>query len=93
MAFARTGNIDKRMTKSVSSNMGKTWTYQRSEFPPIGGGQRLVLMRLSEGPLLLVSFTDSRRREGMTFTDAGAENSPGTGCSPHCRSMRARPGP
>ena len=79
MAFARTGNIDKRMTKSVSRDMGKTWTYQRSEFPPIGGGQRLVLMRLREGPILLISFTDSRRREGMTFTDDGGRDFAGYG--------------
>ena len=37
--------------------MGRTWTYSASEFPPIGGNQRLVLMRLREGPLLFISFT------------------------------------
>jgi hypothetical protein len=55
--------------------MGKTWKYQASEFPAIDGGQRLVLMRLNEGPLLLVSFTDHPQRtrkedRGMEFTDA-----------------------
>lgn len=36
-------------------------------------------MRLSEGPILLVSFTDSHRREGMTFTDTGGREFAGCG--------------
>ena len=40
--------------------MGKTWKYVASELPPIDGGQRLVLMRLNEGPLLLVSLQTIR---------------------------------
>lgn len=64
----------KRMPMSLSTDLGKTWTYYASEFPPIDGGQRLVLMRLKEGPLLLVSFTDHPQRtpeaeRGMEFTD------------------------
>lgn len=60
-ALGRTGNIpDKngvpRMPVSVSKDGGETWTYSASVFPPIRGGQRLVLMRLDEGPILLVSF-------------------------------------
>ena len=62
MAMGRNNNItDKegrlRMPVSISDDMGKTWTYHASPLPPIDGGQRLVLMRLQEGPLLLVSFT------------------------------------
>jgi hypothetical protein len=45
--------------------MGKTWTYSASPFPPIGGGQRLVLLRLREGPLFLVSFAGR-----LAITDA-----------------------
>lgn len=65
----------KRMPMSLSTDMGKTWHYAASEFPPIDGGQRLVLMRLNEGSLLLVSFTDHPQRtpeaeRGMMFTDA-----------------------
>jgi formylglycine-generating enzyme required for sulfatase activity len=48
--------INGHMTMSTSSDDGRTWTYRESPFPGIGGGQRLVLMRLNEGPLLLVSF-------------------------------------
>ena len=70
-------NIDERMPKSVSSDMGRTWTYSASEFPPIDGGQRLVLMRLREGPLLFVSFTDSSRDlkkpRGIAIQDASGK--------------------
>ncbi len=59
---------------SISKDMGNTWTYTASEFPPIGGGQRLVLMRLREGSILFVGFTDSssnlKRPKGMLFADA-----------------------
>lgn len=63
-----------RMPMSISKDMGKTWQYSASEFPPIDGGQRLVLMRLHEGPLLLISFTDHPQRtpekdRGMYFDD------------------------
>lgn len=77
LAFGRgnsiKGNDGKpHMPMSVSSDHGKTWTYHASEFPPIDGGQRLVLMRLREGALLLVSFTDHPQRtpeadRGMLF--------------------------
>lgn len=61
-----------RLPISISKDGGKTWTYHASPFPPIQGHQRLVLLRLSEGPLLLVSFTDHPTRtpldeQGMTF--------------------------
>ena len=70
-------NIGERMPQSLSEDMGRSWRYCASPFPPIGGGQRLVLARLRQGPLLLVSFTDSSQLEepvGMSFADAaGAE--------------------
>ena len=63
----------KQMPKSISTDGGKTWTYSASGFPAIDGGQRLVLMKLQEGPLMLVSFTDHPQRtpeneRGMDFT-------------------------
>jgi hypothetical protein len=64
MAFGRGDNINDRMPRSISSDMGVTWTYSASEFPPVSGGQRVVLRRLKEGPILLVSFTGS---EGMVI--------------------------
>lgn len=63
LAFGRKNDIPAadesglRMPMSISHDMGKTWTYAPSPFPPVWSGQRLVLSRLNEGPLLLVSFT------------------------------------
>ncbi|HUT91002.1 MAG TPA: sialidase family protein [Thermoguttaceae bacterium] len=73
LALGRGDAINERMPMSISADLGKTWTYQASPFPPINGGQRLVLKRLQEGPLLFVSFTSGNRSKpeanGMTFTD------------------------
>ena len=67
-------NIGQRMPMSLSRDMGKTWEYAASEFTPIDGGQRLILKRLQEGPILFVSFTDSskdlKNPEGMIIHDA-----------------------
>ena len=63
MALGRGDNIKGRMPMSVSKDMGQNWTYSASPFPPLGGGQRLVLRRLKEGPILLVSF--AHRKQGM----------------------------
>ncbi len=79
LALGRSNDIpDKdgipRMPMSISRDMGKTWIYRASEFPPINSGQRLVLYRLEEGPILLISFTHcpgkvDQELEGMKFTD------------------------
>ncbi len=90
MALGRGNSIaledisDLRMPLSISANMGKTWTYHASEFNPIGGGQRLVLRRLNEGPLLLISFTNhpsekNPERTGMIFKDSEGNNFKGYG--------------
>lgn len=73
-----------RMPMSISDNMGKTWNYSATSLPYIDGGQRLVLMRLSEGPLLLVSFTDHPQRtpvdeRGMLFKDKDGKDYIGYG--------------
>lgn len=59
LALGRSDDVDGRMPRSVSNDAGQTWRYSSSAFPPIGTGQRLVLTRLREGPLLYVGFTDS----------------------------------
>ncbi len=56
MAFGRGNAMDGRMPCSISADGGYTWTYSATEFPPIGSGQRLVMKRLQEGPLMLCSF-------------------------------------
>ena len=83
LAFGRGDAIDGKMPMSISSDLGKTWTYKASPFPPIGGGQRLVLKRLQEGPLLFVAFTSGNRTKpeanGMIFTDQKGQSFTGYG--------------
>jgi len=66
IAFGRGHDIDRKMPKSTSTNLGRTWYYSASDFPPIGGQQRLVLLKLEEGPLFFASFAD----HGIEITDA-----------------------
>ncbi|MBA7570092.1 hypothetical protein ES708_11838 [subsurface metagenome] len=83
MALGRGNNINGYMPTSVSDDGGESWTYSASPFPPIDGGQRLVLMRLREGPILFVSFTSNNRRNprsrGLSFTDEGGNEFTGYG--------------
>ena len=69
LAFCRGGETNRRMTQSLSHDMGKTFTYSASEFPPIEGGQRLVLLKLRQGPLFFASFAD----KGVTITDTSGQ--------------------
>lgn len=89
MALGRNNNIEGdvdhpglRMPCSRSSDMGRTWTYSATEFLPIYSGQRLVLRRLNEGPLLLISFThhpSDKERQGMEFESASGQKYVGYG--------------
>jgi hypothetical protein len=64
---------------SFSSDGGKTWSYEASEFPAVTSVQRQVMIRLREGPILLCSFTDQwsefykGNRQGMTFKSKDGE--------------------
>lgn len=74
----------KHLPISISRDGGKTWTYHASPFPPIQGHQRLVLLRLKEGPIMLASFTHHptrtpKEKQGMTFTDKGGKTYQGYG--------------
>jgi hypothetical protein len=85
MALGRGDSINGRMPMSLSDDGGRTWRYSASPFPSIATGQRLVLLRLREGPILLVSFTDAdaqAAREpitGMMFTDSNGQEFVGFG--------------
>ena len=59
---------------SVSDDLGENWTYGASPFPPLGGGQRLVILRLQEGPILFCSFGREVR-----FRDAAGNQQVGSG--------------
>ena len=80
LAFGRDNNIVRNgkpmMPCSISDDGGHTWEYSASEFPPVSSGQRLVLLRLNEGAIMLVAFTDARidyeNIKGMEFTSDGS---------------------
>jgi len=76
MALTRKGNINGHVTKSISHDMGDSWTYYETHFPGIGSGQRSVLMRLNEGPILYVGFTGGK---GMIFVDSQGREYKGYG--------------
>jgi formylglycine-generating enzyme required for sulfatase activity/dienelactone hydrolase len=63
LAIGRGADINDRLAMSRSRDQGETWEYSASEFPPISAGQRPVIERLKEGPLMVVSFTDKVIRQ------------------------------
>ncbi len=69
LAFGRGNNIDGRMPMSLSEDGGRTWTYHPSPWDPIGGGQRLVVLRLAEGPILFCSFAKTMPIRDATGTE------------------------
>lgn len=60
MAFGRSNRIEGRMPMSISTNMGENWNYYKSEFPGIGSGKRMVLLRLKSGGIFLGSLGDGK---------------------------------
>jgi formylglycine-generating enzyme required for sulfatase activity len=82
MALGRGDNIDGMMPKSISTDMGKTWTYSKTPFQALRGMQRAVLLRLKEGPLLFISFSGAKtqpNKEDMMITDASGKQRPVSG--------------
>jgi len=69
--------FDFKTPVSYSADLGKTWTYEATEFPAISSVQRATMIRLSEGAILLCSFTDQWRswkdRKGLTFKSTKGE--------------------
>jgi hypothetical protein len=57
---------------SISEDGGRRWSYSASPFQPIGGGQRLVLQRLKEGPIFMASFAN----EPEPIVDASGQRRP-----------------
>ena len=68
-ALGRGNAIDGHMPCSISADGGYTWEYSASPFPPIGSGQRLVLKRLQEGPLMLCSFDGNGLFVALSYDD------------------------
>lgn len=85
MAFGRLspedpaqGRFNLKMPLSYSRDFGESWEWGMSEFPVVSNTQKPVLLRLSEGPILLCSFTDQARtpfkeRKGLSFKCVGGE--------------------
>lgn len=74
LAFGRGDEINGKMARSVSKDGGKTWHYSASDFDPIGGAQRAAMIRLNQGPLMFVSFSDSLSQKdaaGEVFVGSG----------------------
>lgn len=72
MAFGRGNAIDGRMPCSISRDGGLSWEYSATPFPPIGSGQRLVLKRLQEGPILLCSFGPNGLFAALSYDDGAS---------------------
>ncbi|MGE4489368.1 MAG: SUMF1/EgtB/PvdO family nonheme iron enzyme [Kiritimatiellales bacterium] len=68
---------------SYTGDLGKTWTYEATEFPAIGSTQRAAMIRLRGGQILLCSFTDLRSNwgdpNGMSFKAADGATFTGYG--------------
>ncbi len=84
LAFGRSMNIDGRAPMSLSSDGGRTWTYRASSFEPLGSHQRTRVMRLNEGPLLALWYTDTTGRpknemRGIEVLGADGRMHTGTG--------------
>jgi formylglycine-generating enzyme required for sulfatase activity len=74
LALGRGNEIRGRMPMSISADNGVSWQYSASPFQPIAGAQRLSLLRLREGPILLLSFaTDLPQVDssGKAFSGSG----------------------
>jgi formylglycine-generating enzyme required for sulfatase activity len=65
VSFGRRDKVKAPLLRSVTYDLGKTWTYSASTVEEIGSGQRPSLLRLQDGSLFLASFT-----KGMELTDA-----------------------
>jgi formylglycine-generating enzyme required for sulfatase activity len=68
-AFSRGNPIDGKLPISISTDDGKSFTSYASEFPSVGGGQRLALLKLRSGELFLTSYNNERGK-GILIKDA-----------------------
>lgn len=77
-AIGRGRNINGKSPVSLSKNGGRSWSYSASKFPPLGAGQRPVLLRLNEGPILYIGFTDPTKSMGPFKLGKERERTVGT---------------
>jgi sulfatase modifying factor 1 len=89
MAFSRNDPLPDqerfgfKLALSYTRDLGKSWQVEASEFPAVTSGQRPVMLRLKEGPILLCSFTDQglnwKKRQGLDFKAADGSTFKGYG--------------
>jgi sulfatase modifying factor 1 len=78
-AFGRGNDINGTMARSLSADMGATWSYSASPFPGIVGGQRAIQLRLAEGPILFCGFANAPMP--ITTACGGSRNVTGLFCA------------
>ncbi len=84
LAFGRGDEIDGMMPMSTSNDMGATWTYAPSVFPPVHTGQRPLLFKLKTGELFFAAFSNdpeddtdpSKPKDWMHVTDRSGVRRP-----------------
>ena len=89
MAFSRNDPLPDqerfgfKLALSFTRDLGKSWQVEASEFPAVTSGQRPLMLRLKEGPILLCSFTDQglnwKKRQGLDFKAADGTTFKGYG--------------
>jgi hypothetical protein len=64
LGIARRANIGGRLIFSRSTDGGRSWMYSQSPFPVIASGQRPSMLRLEEGPIVLIGYTRTANLAG-----------------------------
>jgi len=71
-ALSRGYAVEGKMPISISDDGGMSFTLKASPFPTVGGGQRLGLLKLRTGELVLASFTNEKGR-GIWIKDSSGQ--------------------
>ncbi len=72
-AFSRGNPIEGKMPISVSTDGGRSFKSYASEFPGVGGGQRLALLKLRSGELFLASYNNEGGKGILIKDETGNE--------------------
>ena len=62
-----------RMAQGVTNDRGTSFFISATEFPNIHGGQRMVALRLKEGPIIVLSFANAPRVPSVYESRHGKE--------------------
>jgi len=70
-------NVDGFMPKSVSRDGGKTWQITKTQFKPLGSGQRPSVIRLASGRLFFVADFFDKKAQARSWRSAMTTARPG----------------